>query len=81
MPVSFEARYAGGVRKHDHIYITNTEYTVIDVSFGGCSGKALVVAQHCNGEKIEMLLKKTDMVHVCTQNGPKNKQSPSLGEK
>ena len=45
MPVSFEARCAGGVRKHDHVYINNTEYTVIEVSFGGSSGKALIVAQ------------------------------------
>jgi hypothetical protein len=71
MQVLFEARCAGGVRKHDHVYINNTEYTVIEVSFGGSSGKALIVAQHCNGEKIEMLLKGTDMIHACTQNGPK----------
>jgi len=76
MSVSFEPRCAGGVRKHDRVYINNAEYTVIDVSFGGSSGKALIVAQHCNGETIEMLLKGTDVIHACTQNGPTNKQSP-----
>ena len=49
-----------GVCKHDHIYINNIEYTVIEMSFGGISA-ALIVAQHCNGEKFEMLLKRTDM--------------------
>jgi hypothetical protein len=84
MPVSFEDRCGGvqafplepiwAVRKHDLVYINNKEYTVIEVSFGGNSGKRLIVAQHCNGEKIEMLLNRTDMIHACTQNGPKNKQ-------
>ena len=63
---SFEAKCPSGVRKHDHIIIDNKEYTVIEVSVGGCSGKALIVATqiHTN-EKLELLLAKTDMVHVC----------------
>jgi hypothetical protein len=79
MSVSFEARCAGGVRKHDHVRINNTEYTVIDVSFGG--SKALIVAQQQrSGEKIEMLLEGTDVIHACTRNGPTKKQSTSIGE-
>jgi hypothetical protein len=80
MSVAFEARCAGRVRKHDHIRINNTEYTVIEVSFGGSSGKALIVAQQRSGEKIEMLLEGTDVIHACTRNGPTEKQSTSLGE-
>ena len=79
MPVSFEARCVGGVRKHDHIYINNTEYTVIEVSFGGCSGKALIVAQHCNGENIEMLLQGTDMIHdPCMHSKRSEKQTVTI---
>ena len=80
-PVRFEARGAGEVHKHDHVFIKNTEYTVIQVYFGCNSGKRIIVAQNCNGEKIEMLLNRTDVIHACTQNGPKKKQSLSLGEK
>ena len=73
MPISFDERCAGSVRKHDQVYMNNSEYTIIDVSFGGCSrthyGKVHIVTQDCNGENFEKILKVTDMIHL-------KKQSP-----
>ena len=75
---SFEERNANILKKNDIIKINDNEYKAIDVSFGGGgggrgTGKVHIIAIHVStNEKIELLLKDTDIICMKKMQEEKN---------